>query len=75
MAKITHSLIPVLTGWDYRHVMGKAVIVEEDDEVTITIKAGGRNAMDLVAMLQSGEPQAISFVSVPVRPHITKENI
>ena len=74
MAKVTYTQIPVLLGYDYQHVMGHADIYEEGYEITIMIRAGGENARDLAELFQSGEPQAISFVSIPVMPHTHKEN-
>lgn len=73
----THNIqIPILIGDNYRHVMGKATVEELEHSglviVTLEITTGGQNARDLVALMTSGEPQALQFVAIPVRPGTTK---
>lgn len=67
MAKITRRPIPVITGGNYEHVMCHASVVEENDEVTITMVAKGNNAKTLAAIMTGGEPMALSFMPIPVQ--------
>lgn len=77
MAKHLAVQIPVLTGFDYEHVMCKADIVEDDNTVTITMVAKDSEARDLLALMTGGGLMALSFVAIPVTPRSTKskENI
>lgn len=75
MAKhVTERTIPVLTGFDYEHIMGKATISVEDDVVDIHIRAFGHEGLHLDALLTSNAPIAVSFVAVPVVRKTSKEN-
>ena len=65
--------IPVLLGNNYEHIMARADIVEEGDEITVTIKAKGGDALDLAEVFTSSEPLALSFVAIPVKPHSSKK--
>lgn len=69
MINITKRQIPVMLGEDYQHVMGEAIIMEQNDVVTVTITAKGTNARDLIAVLSAMEPMGLSFIAIPVTPH------
>lgn len=65
--------IPILLGNNYEHVMGRADIVEEGDEIIITVRAKGREAGELASLLTAMEPMALSFVGVPLQSHRSKK--
>lgn len=77
MAQTTTLQIPVLIGEGYRHLMGTAEILEEEEKgqakVVLSITASGapNDARDLVALFTTGE-LALQFVAIPVTPHSTK---
>lgn len=84
-SKITEKLLPVLVGYNYEHVMGKAVIEQKpkhtDDagvvvpaEVIITITSRGEHAQILGDFVAANEVVALSFGGVPVVPISKKEN-
>jgi hypothetical protein len=85
--KTTEKMLPVLVGYNYEHVMGKATIVQtpevrspttrqvlEPARVTITIVSEGANAQELGDFVAANEVVALSFGGVPVRPVPKKEN-
>lgn len=74
MGKLTNTQIPILTGPDYQHIMCEARILEDGDNVTVTMTmtATGQAANGLVETLTSGEPMALSFVAIPVSPRSTQ---
>jgi hypothetical protein len=53
--------------------MGDTEMVEEGNgiKLVISITAEGTDAKDLVALMTSGEPQALRFVAIPVSPRTT----
>ncbi len=66
---VTEKPIPVLIGFDYQHVMGRAVIVQTPTSVTITIEGTGEDGRILGEFVSANEIVALSFGGVPVRPH------
>lgn len=68
---VTRRQLPVLIGMDYKHIMCEAVIIEENDAVTITMTAKGQDANDLISVMTAQEPVALSFVAIPVKPRAT----
>ena len=71
MARVTRTQIPILIGDNYRHVMSSAVILEQENTVSLTLTVEGFEADNLLALLASGEPQALQFVPIPVNPRKT----
>ena len=84
--KITHKDLPVLTGFNYEHVMAKATITQyaevkspttnqvlEPARLEITITASGGSAIQLGEFVSANEIVALSFGGVPVRPVPQKE--
>ena len=85
--KTTEKMLPVLVGYKYEHVMGKATIVQtaevrspttrqilEPAKVTITIVSEGPEAQELGDFVAANEIVALSFGGVPVRPVPLKED-
>lgn len=72
-AKRTTLQVPVLLGQNYEHVMARADIVEEGDEMTITIKAKGREFVNMQNVVAQIDILAVSFVGIPVKPHTPKK--
>lgn len=74
MGRTTNTQIPILIGDNYKNLMGHADLIEEGNVVQlfISITAEGTDAKDLVALMTSGEPQALKFVAIPVSPRTTK---
>ncbi len=73
--KIAETQIPILIGEGYDHIMCHAYILEQGETVTLRLSAKGQEASTLLAILSSGEPQALQFVAIPVQPRTTrKEN-
>lgn len=70
---LTEKDLPVLIGHNYEHVMGKAVIAQTPDTVTITIVASGERARILGDFVAANEIVALSFGGVPVRQTPKKE--
>ena len=73
----TEKLLPVLVGYNYEHVMGRAEIVQTPDSVVITITSKGADARELGDFVASSEIVALSFVGIPIRQHDAhhKENM
>lgn len=61
--------LPVLLGFDQEHVMAKAYIEADGDNVDIRIKSSGPAGLALTEFLMGGSPVALSFVAIPVKPH------
>lgn len=57
------------------HVMGEVTARVQGDSVALSmvVTATGPRASDLVAILTSGEPQALRFVAIPVTPPSMKK--
>lgn len=73
MSHIGKFEMPVLLGNNYEHVMGQGNIFEEGGEVTITIKAKGTAARDLLILFENMPPMALSFAGIPVQPPSQKK--
>ena len=59
--------IPVLIGYDYKHVMARAEIFRSSDKVLIQIISEDGNGKTLAGLLEQDEPVALIFGAVPVR--------
>lgn len=64
--------IPIFISHD-RHVVGTAEILEEEDDVTINISATAKGglALDLAALMTSGELMGVRFAPLPVTRRTT----
>ena len=71
----TKRPLPVLVGSNYEHVMGEAEITQTPEEVTITVKARGKDARILADFVTAEVPIALSFTTVPVRSAHPKEKM
>lgn len=60
--------IPVIVGDNYMHFMCDARIVLEGTHLEVTMTADNEQALDLVTLLQNGEPMGLKFVPIPVTP-------
>lgn len=64
--------LPVRVGFGV-HVMGKARIDIDGNDVTIKIESKGQDGLILADFLTGGEPVELTFAAIPVQPHSPRQ--
>ena len=67
MARRTERRLPVLFGDNVQDIVARAVILEEPNQVVVSIVLEGEAAKNYNGFLTQADPVAVSFIAIPVR--------